>query len=126
MKYLKLFESMDKLYKQISFYEYEDYKLLNKMDLSYRSIIEQIAVDYLGNRIINKMSGDTFYNMLFYIKIASLRGVNDTMDKIYITLFEDEYIIVIITFTNVSDRYYLCDGRDGLKQFLENNIYLYK
>jgi hypothetical protein len=41
---------------------------------------------------------------------------------IYISLFEDEYIAILIDSYRTKDKYFLCDDRDGLMEFFKKYI----
>jgi hypothetical protein len=120
MKYLKLFENMDKLYKQIRATEYIDYFKEYRLDYSYISIIEKIARQCLSDKITNILLEDGHP----YIQLILNRTYidNSRIYKIHITLLNEEYIIISLSFGNTHDRFYICDTREGFEQFLKEVV----
>jgi hypothetical protein len=118
MKYLKLFEDHNEYYQEINYDRYIDYYTSHTPDHSYRSIIKQITARYLDECIKKEVS-----DIPYEIRVKNINFNNDHLiNKISVLFFTDEYMIVTLSFFNISDRYFFCDGRDGFIQFLKMKI----
>jgi hypothetical protein len=120
MKYLKLFEDLDPLYKEINYDGYSDYYTSHTPDHSMNNIIITILKEYFGDfknfSSMNNIIIDILpYNIITpdgFSKVSSLRLTN----------MEDEYILVSMHLKSSDDKYFLCDGRDGLISLLNKYI----
>jgi hypothetical protein len=133
MKYLKLFENMTELYRQVGYSEYYNYRLSHdpETDEGNIRIISNMFNESLEMNIRNSRFEDSSY--IVPLLLLSVKNVYYSpvyrydpkykvpIKTIYIYFFHDEYVTIDL---GISDKdegiYFICDGRDGVESFLKN------
>jgi hypothetical protein len=132
MRYLKLFESVDKLYKKMTTTEYIEYFSSHTVDNNnssligiVKSYIPRAKISIEGKVVTVELnphffSSDHYYyhfDSNDYSRVTAIKNIN-------LILFNDEYIIIYMSLEafNVNDINFLCDGYDGLEQFFKEIV----
>jgi hypothetical protein len=132
MKYLKMFENMNDICIEISYDEYRDYKRSHTKDPNLVNIIISILRQEIPYNIHKLSPISPRINSIFvytnnlYIDTVLPRSTPNKNIKIEgfgLFPFDDEYILIQVAITGAHSICFLCDGRDGLIEFLKNKIY---
>jgi hypothetical protein len=122
MKYLKLFEQVEELYKEVIWAEWNDFMSLHEREDTYKTTIIYIIKKALGYIDITEHTDFYFSIHPVFIYYQHYTGVLLEINQTDVCLFKDEYITIRLEVMRGGTKYFIIDGRDGLVQFLEQNI----